>query len=98
MWQFYVCTVLAGLFAANGVPHFVKGGLGQKHQTPFGKPSSAVVNVCWGWANFVVAAVFLHLGHFRVHEYRACALIAMSALLMTLFNTTVWSKHPEHNQ
>ena len=61
MWQLYVFSFLAGLLAANGVPHFIKGGLGQKHQTPFGKPSSAVVNVYWGWFNFVVAAIILHM-------------------------------------
>jgi hypothetical protein len=95
MWQLYVFSFLAGLLAANGVPHFIKGGLGQKHQTPFGKPSSAVVNVYWGWFNFVVAAIFLHFGHVRAHEYRAFVLLAVAALLMTLLNSTFWSKHPK---
>ena len=92
MWQLYVFSFLAGLLAANGVPHFIKGGMGLRHQTPFGKPSSAVVNVCWGWINFIVAAIFLHFGHVRAHEYRAFALVAASGLLMTVFNAIVWSK------
>jgi hypothetical protein len=54
MWELYVYSFLAGLFGANGVPHFVKGITGQKHQTPFAKPSSAVVNVAWGWLNFAL--------------------------------------------
>jgi len=29
MWRLYVFSVLAGLFAANGVPHFIKGGMGK---------------------------------------------------------------------
>jgi hypothetical protein len=97
MWQLYTFSFLAGLFAANGTPHFIKGVMGQKHQTPFGKPSSAVVNVCWGWVNLVVAAIFLYFGNARVHEYRAFALFAVGALLMSLFLATVWSRHPENN-
>jgi hypothetical protein len=96
MWQLYIFSLLAGLLAANGVPHLIKGGLGQKHQTPFGKPSSAVVNVCWGWINLVVAVIFLHFGHVRAHEYRAFAVFSVGALLMSLFNAYVWSKQPEH--
>jgi hypothetical protein len=92
MWQLYLFSFLAGLFAANGVPHFIKGGMGLKHQTPFGKSSSAVVNVSWGWVNLVVAAIFLHFGHIRTHEYRAFALFAVAALIMTIFNTSIWSR------
>jgi hypothetical protein len=98
MWQLYVFSFLAGLFATNGAPHFIKGVVGQKHQTPFGNASSAVVNVCWGWINFVVAAIFLKLGHVHTHELRAFALFAVGVLLMSLFSATVWSKHPEYNQ
>jgi len=68
MWQSYVFSFLAGAFAANGIPHFIKGGIGQRHQTPFGKPSSAAVNVCWGWINFIVAAVFLHFSHVHTND------------------------------
>jgi len=98
MWQLYVFSLFAGLLAANGAPHFIKGGLGQKHQTPFGKPSSAVVNVCWGWINLVAAAIFLHFGHVRAHEYRAFALFAIGLLLMSLFNAYFWSKLPEYTK
>lgn len=98
MWQLYVCSFLAGLFAANGVPHFVKGIMGQTHQTPFGKPSSAVINVCWGWINFVAAAILFHFGHVRVHEYRAFALAAIGVLLMSLMLAAIWSKHPQFNK
>lgn len=97
MWQLYVFSFLAGLFAANGVPHFIKGGLGQKHQTPFGKSSSAVVNVCWGWINFVVAAIFLHFGHVRTHEYRAFVLFAVAVLIMSLLNAAIWSSEQKNN-
>jgi hypothetical protein len=98
MWQLYVFSFLAGLFAANGAPHFIKGVVGQKHQTPFGRTSSAIVNVCWGWINFVVAAIFFHFSHVRTHEYIALALFASGILLMSLFSAVVWSKHPEYNE
>ena len=97
MWQLYVFSFFAGLFAANGTPHFIKGVIGQKHQTPFGKPSSALVNVCWGWVNFVVAIIFLHFSQMHAHEYRAFALFAIGVLLMSLFSAMVWSKYPEYN-
>jgi hypothetical protein len=38
----------AGAVVANGIPHFVKGTIGNRHQTPFNKPSSAPVNTLWG--------------------------------------------------
>lgn len=96
--QLYLCSFLAGLIGANGVPHFVKGVTGQKHQTPFGRPSSAVVNVAWGWLNFVIGMLLLHFAHPRAHELRAFALVAIGALLMGLFSASVWSKHPEYNK
>jgi hypothetical protein len=96
MWQLYIFSFIAGLFAANGVPHFIKGGMGQKHQTPFGKSSSAIVNVCWGWFNFIVAAIFLHFAHVWAHEYRAVVLFAVGVLIMSLFNAMVWSRRTEH--
>ena len=98
MWQLYVFSFVAGLFAANGVPHFVKGVVGQKHQTPFGRGSSAVINVCWGWINFVVAVIFLHFGHVRTHGYRAFTLFTVGALLISLFSAYNWSNHPEYNK
>ena len=98
MWQIYVFSFLSGAFAANGTPHFVKGVTGQKNQTPFGKGSSAIVNVCWGWANLVAAVVFLHFAHPHTHLYRAFAIFAIGALLKGLGSANQWSKHPEYNK
>lgn len=63
-WYYYVAYFFAGAFLANGVPHFVQGSCGNTFQTPFASPpgvgeSSAVVNVVWGWLNFVIAAALL---------------------------------------
>lgn len=49
----------AGMFFANGVPHFVKGVMGQTHMTPFKRVSDAYTNVVWGFVNFVVGLVIL---------------------------------------
>jgi hypothetical protein len=57
---------LPALFLANGVPHFVQGICGNKFQTPFATPrgvgeSSALVNVIWGWFNFIVGGALLRI-------------------------------------
>jgi hypothetical protein len=63
-WYDYLAQFVAGVFLANGVPHFVQGVCGNKFQTPFARPpgvgeSSALLNVVWGWFNFVVGGVLL---------------------------------------
>jgi hypothetical protein len=98
MWELYVYSFIAGVFGANGLPHFVKGSLGQKHQTPFGKNSSAIINVLWGWANFVVAAGFLYHADVHRHLIRAFGMVAIGALLMTLLNASYWSKNSTSNK
>ncbi len=60
----YLLQFVSGLFLANGVPHFVQGISGHWFQTPFATPrgvgeSSPVVNVVWGFANFVVGFAIL---------------------------------------
>jgi hypothetical protein len=98
MWQLYVYSFLAGAFGANGVPHFVRGITGNKHQSPFGKGSSAEVNVLWGWANFVVAGALLYHADVHRHLVRAFGLVAIGALIMALLCAANWSKHPENNK
>ena len=56
LWYF-----LAGFFAANGIPHIVKGITGQKHMTPFKRVSPAPLNVVWGFANAIIALYLLGL-------------------------------------
>jgi hypothetical protein len=55
---------VAGLFLANGVPHFVNGISGRRFQSPFASPpgvgeSPPLVNVLWGLFNFAVGYVLL---------------------------------------
>jgi hypothetical protein len=65
-WYYYLLHFVAGVFLANGVPHFVQGICGNRFQTPFASPpgvgeSSAVVNVVWGWVNLLIAGILLRL-------------------------------------
>jgi hypothetical protein len=64
IWYVALARFGAGLFLANGVPHFVQGIAGKRFQSPFVSPqgvgkSSPVVNVIWGMTNLVVGYVLI---------------------------------------
>jgi hypothetical protein len=71
-WYVFLAYFGAGLFLANGVPHFVNGISGKRFQSPFALPpgvgeSPPWVNVLWGTANFVIGILLLYgVGDFRV--------------------------------
>jgi len=72
-WYVYLAHFGAGIFLANGVPHFVNGISGSSFQSPFASPpgvgeSSPVVNVIWGMVNFVIGYLLL----IGVGEFRCC--------------------------
>lgn len=63
-WSLLLVRFLAGVFLANGIPHFVHGLSGRAFPTPFARPpgvglSSPVTNVLWGFANFLGGALLL---------------------------------------
>src|SRR5580698_10076586 len=63
-WYIYLLQFVAGLFLANGTPHFVQGISGHWFQTPFASPSgvgesSPVVNVIWGFLNLAIGFALL---------------------------------------
>src|ERR1700727_2341370 len=63
-WYIFLLQFVAGLFLANGVPHFVQGISGAWFQSPFASPpgigeSSPVVNVLWGFLNLAVGFALL---------------------------------------
>jgi len=70
-WYAYVAYFVAGLFLANGVPHFVNGISGKRFQSPFASPpgvgeSSPLVNVVWGIVNFAIGYVLIFgVGDFK---------------------------------
>lgn len=71
VWYAFIAYFFAGVFLANGVPHFAQGVSGNRFQTPFASPpglgeSSPIVNVLWGLFNFSVGFVLLtEVGRFR---------------------------------
>jgi hypothetical protein len=95
MWHLYIFSFLAGMVGTNGVPHFVKGIIGEKHQTPFGPSSPAVTNFIWGWLNFLVAALLIHLAHPHLHELRSLACVSLGSLLIGLVLSVTWSNRPQ---
>ena len=84
-WYVYLAYFAAGALIANGVPHFNKGISGQPFQTPFASPpglgeSSALVNVIWGLANFIVGYVLIFaVGEFQIGLTVDALLVALGA-------------------
>ena len=64
-WWFYIVAIFAAAFLVNGIPHFTNGISGRQFTTPFsggpGTLDTAVRNVLWGSANFIVGGVLLWL-------------------------------------
>ena len=92
MLSVLIVGFVAGALAANGVPNFVKGVTGEKHPTPFGKPSSASQNVLWGWLNLAVAAIVWHFAPMRVHPRAAFVGVALGVLIGGLSLANTWTK------
>lgn len=85
-WYGYVGYFLAGGFLANAVPHLVMGVTGWGFQTPFGNPSSALVNALWGFANLAVGwAILTGLGGLGWGFNRRVGAAALGFLAMSLF-------------
>ena len=90
MWYFYLAYFIAGLFLANGVPHFVNGISGRKFRSPFASPpavgeSSAVVNVIWGMVNFIIGYLLISgVGRFRLGFSLDVLMVFLGALVMSL--------------
>ena len=90
-WYIVLLQFAAGLFLANGVPHFVQGICGNPFPTPFASPSgigesSAVVNVLWGFLNlavgFALLFTFAPKGADVALEW---AFVGLGALVLALF-------------
>lgn len=91
----FLVLAAAGMVGANAVPHFVKGIIGSRHQSPFGKPSSAVVNVIWGSANLVGALWLGILGcHYRISVGPGGTVAIGGALIMGVALAVNWQRDP----
>ena len=89
-WYVYLAHFSAGLFLANGVPHFVNGISGKKFQSPFASPpgvgeSSPLVNVIWGMINFVIGYLLLFgVGNFVCRVSLDAVVVCIGALLASV--------------
>jgi hypothetical protein len=90
-WYVYIAYLGAGVFLSNSIPHFVQGVSGNRFQSPFAKPpgvgeSSPLVNVLWGFFNFVVGyALLLGVGDFEAGLNLSSLVTGIGALLNGLF-------------
>jgi hypothetical protein len=91
-WLHLVSYFFGGISLANAVPHFVSGMMGRSFRSPFAKPpgrglSSSTVNVLWGFFNAVIGYMFvLRVGHFDVRSTSNVLVLAVGALLISLFS------------
>ena len=88
----FLLFIIAGLVGANGVPHFVKGIIGEKHRTPFKNPSSAATNVLWGAANLYIAAWLFKLAlNYHASFLLASISVLIGALVASVPLAILWS-------
>lgn len=89
-WYAYLAYFFAGVFLANGVPHFVHGTGGKKFQSPFASPpgrgeSSALVNVIWGLVNFAIGyALIFGVGDFSFGFNLGVLMVALGTILTSV--------------
>ncbi|GHO97996.1 hypothetical protein KSF_080440 [Reticulibacter mediterranei] len=88
-----ILSFLAGLWGANGIPHYITGVTGIAHPSPFG--SSPVVNVLEGWVAFILGGVLWHFAALQNYPVIAYPCAALGVLVIALVHTQVWVKNPE---
>ena len=90
-WYAYLAYFFAGIFLANGVPHFVEGVSGRRFQSPFASPpgvgeSSPLVNIIWGLINFAIGYVLIfEVGDFVFGVNRGALMVGLGALIAAGF-------------
>ena len=90
LWYHFIAWFFGGAFAANFVPHFVRGIAGAPFQSPFAKPpgqglSSSTVNVAWALFNLVVAYLLLvRVGSFELRNWAHVGLFFAGFASMSL--------------
>lgn len=88
MWLQYVAYFFGGVFATNGIPHFVSGLMGSAFQSPFAKPpgkglSSSTINVLWGFFNLAIGYVLVcRIGNFNARSSDSVLAVGLGVLVM----------------
>lgn len=97
-WLYDLSYLVGGAVLANGVPHFVAGVMGRPFQSPFAKPpgeglSSSIVNVAWGFVNFVIAYLLIaHIGTFDIRALDQAGAAGLGALLSGLLAARLFGR------
>ena len=92
-WYRYVGYYFAGAFLANTIPHLVQGISGREFRTPFGDPSSALLNGIWGLVNLALGVTMLiALGGCELKFNRKLVVIALGFAVMTLLLANTFSQ------
>jgi len=87
----YVAYFAAGIFLANGIPHFTNGVSGRKFQSPFANPpgvseSSPISNVVWGFANLLLGCILTFtVGEFEFSFSLDVGVFLAGFFIMSLF-------------
>jgi hypothetical protein len=90
-WYVALAYLAAGILLANGFPHFLNGISGRYFQSPFASPpglgeSPPVVNVLWGFSNFVAGYLIITgVGEFDAGFSVDILLVGTGVLLASLF-------------
>ncbi len=89
-WYVYLAYFFAGVFLANGIPHFTQGVSGSRFQSPFASPpgvgeSSAMVNAVWGLANIAAGlALVVGVGDFSFGLNREVLMVGVGGLVTAM--------------
>lgn len=100
-WYHYLSAFWAGMFLANGVPHFVQGICGNKFPTVFSKPrgqglSNPTTNVLWALPNLAVGFVLFNVAKISGENYLSCLLFFVGIATISLALSKRFStKHKE---
>jgi uncharacterized membrane protein len=95
-WYHYLIAFLAGLFLANGIPHFIHGISGDSFPTPFADPpghglSSPLTNVLWGGANFLVGGVLLLISKITARNKWAILVLFAGVMIQAIRLSTIFA-------
>lgn len=89
-----VLYFFAGMFGFNSLPHLIPGIIGNKHMTPFGKNSSATMNVLWGFLSLAVSVFLLNYTQDGIRfpsEMSTVAVFLLGGLIMSLLDSNLFS-------
>jgi hypothetical protein len=83
----YLAIFFAGAFLCNAIPHLTSGLQGLPFPSPFATPrgvgdSSALVNVLWGFFNFLVGCALLSSRPIALEASASSAVFVLGALVM----------------